>query len=435
MKSRPEKDECQLLVIGTGMTGMAAALFAAHNQIDTIQVGISGELGFASGLFDLLGVHPVAEGTVLTDPWTGIKQLCTDEPRHPYARLTPDTIRRALDMMMAFFKDAGYPHVADSKRNVSIMTPAGTLKTTYMVPHSMAFGPSALGRQLPCLLVDFEGLKGFSARQIAESLSSRWPGLRPLRIPFPDTRGGDLYTEHLARALDAPNTCDALAAAIRPHLKDAQAVALPAVLGVHRTVSVLAALTQGLKGVPVFEVPTMLPSVAGLRLREIFELRLPAMGIRPFYQQKILDVSRTNDGRWSFDIGRQTVERQIIARSAVLCSGRFFGTGLHADRHGIRETIFNLPVAQPEERGQWHQKDLLHKKGHPINRSGVELDDQFRPVDATGQVVYPSLFAAGSILAHQDWIRQKCGSGLAIATAYGAVEACRVFLRRSGSSS
>lgn len=32
--------------------------------------------------------------------------------------------------------------------------------------------------------------------------------------------------------------------------------------------------------------------------------------------------------------------------------------------------------------------------------------------------------AAGAILAHQDWVRQKCGSGLAIATAYGAVRAC-----------
>ena len=33
------------------------------------------------------------------------------------------------------------------------------------------------------------------------------------------------------------------------------------------------------------------------------------------------------------------------------------------------------------------------------------------------------LFVAGSILAHQDWMRMKCGSGLAIATAYGAVNA------------
>jgi glycerol-3-phosphate dehydrogenase subunit B len=26
------------------------------------------------------------------------------------------------------------------------------------------------------------------------------------------------------------------------------------------------------------------------------------------------------------------------------------------------------------------------------------------------------------VLAHQDWMRMKCGAGLAIATAYGAVQ-------------
>ena len=36
---------------------------------------------------------------------------------------------------------------------------------------------------------------------------------------------------------------------------------------------------------------------------------------------------------------------------------------------------------------------------------------------------FENLFAAGSILAHPDWMRQKCGAGLAIATAYGAVKA------------
>ena len=40
---------CDLLVIGSGMTGMAASLFAANRGIDTVQVGLAGELGFASG--------------------------------------------------------------------------------------------------------------------------------------------------------------------------------------------------------------------------------------------------------------------------------------------------------------------------------------------------------------------------------------------------
>jgi len=44
-------------------------------------------------------------------------------------------------------------------------------------------------------------------------------------------------------------------------------------------------------------------------------------------------------------------------------------------------------------------------------------------LDDSGQPAFENLFAAGSILAHQDWMRQKCGAGLAIATAYSAVKA------------
>jgi len=58
-----------------------------------------------------------------------------------------------------------------------------------------------------------------------------------------------------------------------------------------------------------------------------------------------------------------------------------------------------------------------------LHRAGLETDDALRPLDGTGSVAYPDLFAAGSILAHQDWVREKCGSGLSISTAYAAVKA------------
>ncbi|TFG42572.1 MAG: anaerobic glycerol-3-phosphate dehydrogenase subunit B, partial [Syntrophobacterales bacterium] len=89
---------------------------------------------------------------------------------------------------------------------------------------------------------------------------------------------------------------------------------------------------------------------------------------------------------------------------------------------GVRETLFDLPVHQPEGRDGWHRQDFLDPKGHPVNRAGLEIDDRFRPLAAAGRPAHAHLFAAGSILAHQDWIRMKCGAGLAIATAYGAVQ-------------
>jgi glycerol-3-phosphate dehydrogenase subunit B len=413
--------QCDLMVIGSGMAGMAAALFSARRSIDTVQVGITGEINFASGLLDLLGVHPLGKGIRRADPWTGIRQLTIDEPKHPYARLDIDQIRRAMDTCLEFLASAGLPYSSNGQRNAQIVTPAGTIKTTYAVPKSMAAGVTALADQQPTLLVDFHRLKGFSARQIIETVGRRWPGLRHVRIQFPGTKG-ELHTEHAARALDIEDNRQLLAAAIAPHLDSQQAVGIPAILGIYRTMDVLSDLERALK-VSVFEIPTMVPSITGLRLREAFEQRLPQLGVRPFYQQKVLETQVKPDNSFQFLVGGQTPELKVKARGAILASGRFFGKGLRADRIRIRETIFDLPVSQPGERTLWHHKDLLHPDGHMINRAGLDIDDQFRPVDADNRAIHNNLFAAGSILAHQDWIRQKCGSGLSIATAFGAVNA------------
>ena len=50
---------CDVAVIGAGMAGMASALFAVNRGLSVIQVGTAGESLFASGLLDLLGVHPI----------------------------------------------------------------------------------------------------------------------------------------------------------------------------------------------------------------------------------------------------------------------------------------------------------------------------------------------------------------------------------------
>lgn len=420
---------CDLLVIGTGMAGNAAALFAAQRGIDTLQAGLTSGISFASGLLDLMGVHPVGSARVLDDPWRGIEALRHDEPGHPYGLVTNHEIETALQRVLRFFAQNGYPYVDGGGKNFRILTPAGTLKPTYAVPHTMADGPRALAQGSPCLIVGFTGLKGFSSRQIALSLAHQWPGLRPLRIDFPGASTPELYTEHLARALDGSAQRLELIQAILPRLGDARAVALPAVLGLYRTEQVMREMREGL-GVAVFEIPTMLPAVTGLRLQELFERHLPALGVRSARQKRVLAAHRLPDYRWVLEVGGEDgVEQRITARSVVLCSGRFLGRGLHAERRGVRETIFNLPVTQPASRSQWHHKDLLNPSGHGINRAGIAVDSLFRPVDAKGNFVYANVFAAGSILAHQDWVRQKCGSGMAIATAFKAVQASEAYLK------
>jgi glycerol-3-phosphate dehydrogenase subunit B len=415
--------ETDVCIIGAGMAGMAAALFAANRRVSVVQVGRIGGMTFASGLLDLMGVHPVAENKIWQDPWAAIDALVADEPEHPYARLNKNDIRLAFDELLEFLDEAGLSYFRNPQRNRAVLTPVGTVKHTYAVPETMWAGARALEDKIKCLLIDFEGMKDYSARQIAETLKGVWPGLRAVRIAFPETaQGHEVFTVRMAQALELVQNRKKLAQSVHPHVKDALAVGMPAVLGLRRTRRILADLKAEI-GVPVFEIPTMPVSVPGQRLKEAFETGLPSKGIQHFLQQEVLAAKSLAGGGFQLSIGNQEITRHIRTRAAILASGRFLGQGLYARRQDIRESIFDLPVWQPAARSEWHRQDLLDPRGHAVNRAGLEIDDAFHPVDIAGRPVFDDLYAAGTILAHQDWMRMKCGSGLAIATAYGAVKA------------
>ncbi|RTZ98684.1 MAG: anaerobic glycerol-3-phosphate dehydrogenase subunit B [Deltaproteobacteria bacterium] len=417
---------CDLLVIGSGITGMAAALFAANLGIDTVQVGRAGELGFASGFLDLLGVHPVEDGRIWDRPFDGIGALVAEHPRHPYAFLDKKDIQSALSGFVSFLAAHGLPYYTEPGKNLAMITPTGTLKTTYAVPATVQNGVRALAEKASCLVVDFHGLKGFSGRQIVETLDKTWPNLTTRRISFPDT-SGELLPEHMALSLESPECRAQLAGEIAPHIHSAEYVALPAILGMYRPMAVFEDLQKQLNR-PVFEIPTMPPAIGGLRIKAAFEKALPRLFVRTHYQQKITAVDKQGRNGFRFDVGRDHLRRVITAKGAILASGRFIGGGLTTDRKSVRETLFNLPVFQPVTRSEWHQKSFLDPRGHPINRFGITTDDQWRPLNNNRHPAIPGLFAAGSILAHQDWVRQKCGAGLGITTAFAAVNAFQRFI-------
>jgi len=418
----PARIACDVCVVGSGMAGMSAALFAANRGLATVLVGRTGEIIFATGLLDLLGVHPLAERKIWSDPWAGMAALVKDLPRHPYARLAAGDIRAALDELLRFFEANGLAYAGHPERNVVVPTAVGTLKTTYRVPLTMWQAVEAWERRAPCLLVDIQGLKGFSARQIADTLGPVWPGLQTVRVVFPDTHpASEVFAERLARSLEFEKNRDKFADVLKPNVKGVDIVGLPAILGISKPVHVMQDIQRRL-GVALFEISTMPPGATGLRLKEAFERGLGACGVRLLLENKVFRAVADSSGGFLIEAGRSDAEQHIAATSVILATGRFMGGGLHADRRGVRETLFDLPVHQPEGRDGWHRRDFLDPKGHPVNRAGLEIDDGFRPLAASGRPAHAHLFAAGSILAHQDWIRMKCGAGLAIATAYGAVQ-------------
>ncbi|GAB7078825.1 anaerobic glycerol-3-phosphate dehydrogenase subunit B [Megalodesulfovibrio paquesii] len=472
MRNIPRYD-CDVMVIGAGMAGMAATVFAVNRGLRVAQAGGLGGVDFTTGLLDLLGARPLAgaEEQGVTDPWAALEQLRREEPQHPYTRLNETAIRDSLEEFITFLDQAGLPYVGHARNNTAVLTAMGARKHSYRLPRSMQPGAAALAENAPCLLVDFQGLKGMSGAQVLamqhspRSGSAAWTALRSVTLPFPG-RSGELYPEHLAWALEDDAVVQQLAMAVRPHVGDAAAVGFPAVLGLYTPPPPAASaggqreghdwpggpvrhgqrhVLQGLEaalGVPVFEIPTLPPSVPGGRLRAAFETQLPARGAMMFPQKRVIGWDREPDGALRLQLvgageepGKEPGEAQeapapaaelvILARTAILAGGRFFGRGLMADRHRVREPLFHLPVRQPASREGWHREDFFDPRGHPVNRAGLEVDACMRPLGEAGEAFLPNLFAAGAILAHQDWMREHSGAGLAIATAHAAVrEVC-----------
>ncbi len=421
-------------VVGAGLAGMSAAVFAANRGLRVVQVGNAGALLFSSGLLDLLGVHPIEEGTAWREPWVGLAALRRDLPQHPYAKLEGACLRAAFGELVAALDGAGLAYTSPGETNHELLTGVGTLKSTYCMPRSMQTGAEALAACTPCLLVDFEGLREYSAKAIAAGAAARWPTLRTRRLAFPAPGiAGEAYAAHIAQALEGRAARERLADLVRPHVGDARAVGLPAVLGILRTADATAHLGQAL-GVPVFEVPTMPTSVPGLRLKNALERAVAARQVDRHAHGRVVAVERGRDV-FALSFAATPAPVTLHACALILATGRFMGGGLVAGRTGVREPLLGLAVTQPATRSDWHQVDFLDARGHALNRAGIEVDEGFRALDARGAVVHPRLFAVGTILAHHDWARMKCGAGIAIGTAAAAVARLVKELGRAGKPS
>ena len=413
----------ELVIIGTGMTGMAAAVFAANRGISTAIVGSLGESWFTSGLFDLMGVHPIGNSKTWQNPWAAIQAVTEDIPDHPYSRVSMEDIRAALQEFFAFLNEAGLPYLTRSDRNSNLITAFGTVKTTHSVPRTMWPGVKAFSRKAPCLIVDLQGLKGFSARLLTERLKPEWPGLKALSIPsIYSDQVHEINPIPLAHDLEIAEHRQKLAELIRPHAKEVEFIGLPAVLGIHQADKVVYEMGERL-GKPVFEIPAMPPSIPGIRLKEAFLRGLPTMGMHCLFQKHVLKASPSENRGFLLEVGRTEHESKIRADAVLLATGRFLGGGLQSDHLTIKESIFDLPIYQPKGRQDWHQDRFFEPSGHAVNQAGLEIDAMLRPLGVDGRPAFEKLFAAGIILAHQDWSRMKCGSGLSVATAYAAVKA------------
>jgi len=428
MKVEERKFDTELAVIGTGIAGVAASIFALKKGLTVALSGNTGALAYTTGYLDLFGSLSGQDLAYVDDPWKAVQDLADYEPNHPLTRVSIDDIRSSFEEFTAFISACGIAYTRPGDKNLEVLSPVGTVKRTLCVPATMKAGTEAYGDRSRCLIVDFKGLRGFSGAQIVANIGSDWPGLRHARIEVPGLSQTEIYPEVLARTLEVPQNRESFATAVKEVMGDEQVIGMPAVFGMHRPDEVMSSLEE-LIGVPLFEIPTMPPSVPGIRFREMVEQVFPQKGINLIPQQKVKSVD-FNDDSATLLLADNYGPIRIEAKTVILATGRFISGGLEAHMDTVSETLLDLPVFQPVSRDQWYHQQYMGKTGHAIHRAGLQVDDAFRPLDSEKKVVNARLFAAGILLAHQDWIRSRSGAGIAIATAYKAVEAAADFLSK-----
>ncbi len=410
---------CDLLVIGAGFAGMVAAARAASLGLNTILAGNSSSLMFTSGLLDYLGVSPLDAEDQLDDPCLGLEALKKDHPGHVYAKTGHEKIVQNFGFVRKFLSNAGLSYHLSPGKNLPVLTAMGTVKPSFMVPETMEKGTRFLNRENPLIIIDIKGLQGFSARQVAAGLENGFSRVIPLRVEIPGITKS-IPPVVLAQFFEDSQVQEAFVRQLLPYSGQADIAGMPAVCGVHNSLEIQQKL-EAMTGLGLFEIPGIPPSIPGLRLKNAFEKALAGLGVE-FLSNTQIHSPVFNGKRFTLAGKADPGELSISARGVILATGRFFGNGLHARRERIVETLFRLNVVQPKGRSLWHDLNFWTRQGHAINQAGVETDHRFRPLDERQRPVYQTLYAVGSILAHNDWARLKSGSGTSLVSACAAVD-------------
>lgn len=403
-----------LLVIGAGLAGLSAAITAAKAglQVRVIAKGM-GATHWHAGTIDVLGYMP-GDDSPIQVPLTAAQTL---PPEHPYQLLGAERLRNALTLFPTWLSASqlGYAGAPNIEQNLLLPTAIGAARPTWLAPQAQLSGD--LSRPEPMVIVGFTGLRDFYPKWIAENLNKLGHQARAEFLPF------DLLTDlrdrnnvQLAEGLEAPAPRARLAAALKKVHQPGERIGLPALLGINEHPTLWREL-QSAVGAPIFEIPTLPPSVPGIRLYRALSQQLTALGGRIESNMEVIGFQA--DDQQIHWVETATSARPLKHRAAnfLLATGGVLGGGFASDHTGrFWETIFNLPLTVPQDHNAWFRHQFLHPQGQPVFAGGVGVHAQFQPLDQNDTIIYNNLWAAGGVLAHADPIRERSLEGIAVAT-------------------
>jgi glycerol-3-phosphate dehydrogenase subunit B len=404
------------VVVGAGLAGLTAGIRLAQAGLRTTVVAKGpGAMHLAPATVDVLGYAP----ELVERPAAALASLVAARPDHPYARVPVDTVAASAEWLRALVPSLGY--VGTIEENFLLPTAVGVPKPSALVPEAMAAGDLRSGGRFG--FVGLRALKDFYPRFLADNLSqAKVPtgvtvDARAVALADPGAEA-DVSPLGYARMFEDREFRSLVAAELLPMLEPGESVGFPSVLGLgeHRTTWLD---VQDRLARPVFEVPTLPPSVAGIRLFNALRDAFVREGGRLLLGTTVA-AAETNG-----DVVTQVVMQAAAARPTpiearwfVLATGGFAEGALSLDSYGeVHESVFGLAVSAVPAAGE-PRFVPRYFDDQPMARAGITVDEHFRPLDVEGNVAFSNLFAAGAALGGAEPWRELSGSGLALASGF-----------------
>ncbi|MBU8913784.1 MAG: anaerobic glycerol-3-phosphate dehydrogenase subunit B [Spirochaetales bacterium] len=388
-------------VIGSGMSGLMASIYLAERGVSTAVVSRGNPIcSISSGCIDIAGSGPDT-----------LKAIDSFPGEHPYHKVGKEALLESIEYFQELMSKHGLEYDGDSRKNRSILTPIGKRRVTSLVPFTMKAAETADGDAFH--IISFKDIKDF----FPSYLTGRFPDAQ---VSVFDA--GTHTTVGIATKMDNDDFLVSFVNWIREQEIARDKIAIPAILGITKTREIHDRLERD-TGRTFFEIPTLPPSIPGLRLYRSLRKIAEGKGVSFFSSAEISDFGKERKKILGLTIKKPGRPDYVDAEAFILATGSFVSGGLFSDRNKFSETVFDIPVHSPA--GEELFNEDFFKLGHPIEKSGIRVNDRFIPEDSE----FENLFAAGSILAHSETMKYGCGHGMAISTGVAAAKHAEEYIR------
>ncbi|MCR4566413.1 MAG: glycerol-3-phosphate dehydrogenase subunit GlpB [Bacteroidales bacterium] len=398
------------IIIGGGLSGLLCAISLAEKgrKCLIISQGQS-TLNFSSGSFEFINTR---EGEDFAQAVSALPA------RHPYRKIGAERLPRLRASVASLMERAGFKMVGDNDRNHWRITPFGALKQTWLSLAEMThFQKEELPKRI--LVVDIRGYMDFNASFIASSLCQMGLQATTCEVYVLETErlrdnASEFRSANIARVFNG-YTVDRLACAVNEQAENADLILLPAVFGLEKEEPACRMLEKLSK--PAAFIPTMSPSVPGIRMQRLLKQRFISLG-GMFISADTVCGGEVADGRLVSVRTLNHGDTRFEADHFVFACGSFFSNGLKATRDKVYEPVLGLDVEYEGSHGEWFDPDVYAEQ--PYMSFGVRTDNQLR-VSLNGQTL-ENAYAVGQLLSGASPIKSGCTGGVSAVSAVYVAE-------------